>query len=97
MSYDVTVGGEWFNYTSNMSKFFRDFDVYPPDWDGIRRYALSHTLKHGLANINSFDRAALAKKYDAENGWGSVDSAIDWLERIYEASVKELDIVEVSW
>lgn len=34
MSYDVDVADEDFNYTWNLSLFFRNYDAYPGDWDG---------------------------------------------------------------
>jgi len=90
MSYDVyadcpcceKTAIELGNYTSNMYRFFKDFGVYPRDFDGITAPALRTLLKSGMDNILveiRKDRAALSAKYNAPNGWGEVQSAIDWL------------------
>lgn len=101
MSYDVTINGEWFNYTSNMHQFFQDFGVYPPDWQGQHHTKVATSIRMALEVIRSQDPVELAVKYDAPNGWGSVESAIDWLERIAAASDKAWnpppELVEVSW
>lgn len=91
MSYDVTVLLSEFNYTSNMRKLFIDFDVYPPDWNGLPRAAVAVKLIVGLEKLHAEDMNTLGEKYDADNGWGTVESAIAWLEGIRDACLAPLD------
>jgi hypothetical protein len=98
MSYDVTAGGEWFNITSNMHRFFKRFDVYPPDWHGKPRAEVAAAIEKALADIRSHDLEALRAEFDAPNGWGNVPVAINWLIDIHQACVRVYpDTVEVSW
>lgn len=88
MSYDVYIGGECFNYTWNLSKFFRD---HMPEGisglDGLTGREASTFIGDGLAAIDrSYCRCVdLAKTYDAPNGWGSVIGALIFLGRIQSA------------
>lgn len=98
MSYDVSIGDEWFNYTWNVSQLF--YDHIPADRD---RGGLSEldglTGRQAIAVITpAFTRlndtycrangaAGFRRKYDAENGWGSTDGAVIFLARIMAACV----------
>lgn len=98
MSYDIDVYGESRNYTSNMAQFFRDFNVYPPNWDGKNRDQVAAEISNGLADIYSWPMSILKLKYDAPNGWGDVASAITLLEDIHRfCTMKHDETVEVSW
>ena len=98
MSYDVTVGADSLNYTSNMRRFFADFGVYPPDWHGRNRHAVGREITAALAKIERADRDALRAEYDAANGWGRVDTAIGFLRKVRNECVRELpDDVKVWW
>lgn len=98
MSYDVYVGGEGHNYTSNLRAFFIDFHVYPPDWKGRPRAEVAAEIEAGLAMIRSNDLPTLRAEYNPPNGWGSVDSAIEWLSEVRVSCLRELpEMVGVSW
>jgi hypothetical protein len=98
VSYDVIAAGEDLNYTANMREFFKDFGVYPPDFDGKTRYQVADMIDDALKDIQSRDPQELATKYNAENGWGSVRSAVEWLKRVRMACRKELPMkVQVFW
>lgn len=97
MSYDITAGGKWFNYTSNMHRFFTDFGAYPGDWEGQNRYEVADKLDVAIKQIESNDLDALKREYDAPNGWGEVGSATQFLREVRDACRRELpDTVEVS-
>jgi hypothetical protein len=98
VSYDVTVAGEWFNYTSNMYEFFKDFDVYPPNWHGIDRHDLADKIDAALVKVAAEPIGDMREKYDAPNGWGDVESAVEWLTKVRDAARVEItDKVGVSW
>ena len=98
MSYDVNAGKDWVNYTSNMRRFFTDFDVYPPDWDGASRHEVADRIDAALVSINVNQMSTLKDEYDAPNGWGTVDTAIGFLTRVRDACRYELpEKVQVSW
>lgn len=98
MSYDVSIGSEGFNYTSNMAQFFRDFGVYPPDWKGRSRAEVAAEINAALLRIMEIPTAELAEDYDAPNGWGDVTSAIEFLTKVRDAGLAIIpNTVEVSW
>ena len=98
MSYDIYAGGQWFNYTSNMRRFFSDFGVYPPDLDGLTRYEVADRIDRALATIGENQMEALRAEHDAANGWGSVPTAVEFLEEVRQACRYEIpERVEVSW
>lgn len=88
MSYDVSIGDQWFNYTWNLSRFFRD---HMPEGinglDGLTGRQASDFIGSGLNAINrSYCRnTSLAAEYDDPNGWGSVIGALIFLGRIQAA------------
>lgn len=85
MSYDVDAGNGEFNYTSNMSRFFTDFGVYPPEWDGIHRHEVADRIDAALVSINANQLTSLKAEYDSPNGWGKVENAISFLQRVRDA------------
>lgn len=103
MSYDVDVNGHSFNYTRNMRGFFFDFGAYPPNWAGRDRFEVAAEIDAALVKIRDQeiqDRglSKMKEKYDSENGWGSVENAITWLEQVAAAMAEPHDdTVEVSW
>jgi len=88
MSYDVTVMGEDFNCTSNMGRFFDDFDAYPPDWDGMHRADVAERIERAIARIESTSLEDLKSRYDAPSGWGKVENAVEMLKAVHAACVK---------
>lgn len=82
MSYDVTAGGESFNYTSNMSRFFKDFGVYPGSWEGRNRFEVADEIDLAFTSIEANQISALKSEYDAPNGWGDVEGATKFLREV---------------
>lgn len=98
MSYDVVVGPDWYNYTSNMSRFFRDFDVYPPDWDGRDRFEVADKIDHALESISVNRIETLKAEYDTPNDWGHMETAIEFLKKVRDSCRREIpQKVSVSW
>lgn len=90
MSYDIDAGAESHNYTYNMYQFFKDFDAYPPSWDGVDRYTVATRIDGALARIQARNVADLRARYDAPNGWGDVPTAIAFLERVRASCRQEI-------
>lgn len=86
MSYDLYVGDEWFNYTYNMSQFFDDYCVSPKrDLDGLTGRQAYLRIYFALSEIlNDYD-SDLETRYNSANGWGSVETAFDWLRKVMVA------------
>ncbi len=53
MSYDVYAGKDSHNITYNLARFFKDFDAYPPDWDGKPRGEVADRIDAALMNIRA--------------------------------------------
>ena len=95
MSYGVSIGDEWFNYTSNVALLF--YDHIPPREEGCRGglHAINGLtgkqavviLRQGFANISASYGAdtRFGSKYDAPNGWGSTTGALIFLAQILAA------------
>ncbi len=83
MSYDVSIGGEWVNYTYNLGGLFRD--VVPGGiYEGLHgktgRQA-SNILSAALAKIDAMPEQKL-RGYNARNGWGTSIGATTFLLQI---------------
>lgn len=101
MSYDVSIGKESFNYTSNVAALFYDHIPKQDSRGGLHELD-GKTGKQALAIIRSaFDRIQntrrqlwregatgdpeLCAKYDAPNGWGSTVGGLLFLAQIMAA------------
>lgn len=97
MSYDVDAGKDSHNITYNLARFFKDFDAYPPDWDGKPRTEVADKIDAALVSINANQLAALKAEYDSPNGWGLVEHGISFLENVRDSCRYVLpEIVRVS-
>ena len=98
MSYDVDAGKDWHNITSNLGKFFNDFGVYPPDWDGKPRREVADQIDLALQSISANRLETLKAEYDSPNGWGKVENGIKFLEKVRDSCRYELpEEVRVWW
>lgn len=98
MSYDVSIGDEWFNYTWNVSPLFYDH-IPAPDQetrgginrlDGLTGRQAAGVISEAFERIHSTlcrgdSVRSFRSKYDAENGWGSTDGALVFLALIMAA------------
>lgn len=97
MSYDIDVGTQDFNYTSNMHKFFKDFGVHPlDDLHGKTPQEAAFWIAAALLRMSHWDYTELCEQYDSQNGWGSVDTAMKFLFDVYVACLTETDVDTVS-
>lgn len=109
MSYDVTIGDDWLNYTSNLARLFYD---HIPETEASRGGLHELNGKTGADCLpilkDAFDRLnhsycdtnstrAFRARYDAPNGWGSTDGALIYLARIMaRCALNPEAIVEVD-
>ena len=90
MSYVVQAGTDCHNYTYNLRRFFKDFGVYPPEWDGMDRYEVAEKIDAALESIEANRIETLKAEYDAPNGWGDVETAIDFLQSVRDSCRQEI-------
>ncbi|PWG66626.1 hypothetical protein [Bifidobacterium callitrichidarum] len=77
---DDSERGRYFNYTYNLSEFFTEYGVNPiHDLDGLQASECEDRINKALRRISDVDIQSLEEKYNPDNGWGNVDSAIRWL------------------
>jgi hypothetical protein len=104
VSYDVWIGEESFNYTSNVSSLFYDHIAQDRNRGGIHeldgltgKQAVEVLYDAFIAldrsYLNEWREAAVGApafcaKYDAPNGWGSAVGAILFLARIMGACAR---------
>ena len=95
MSYDVTIGTEWKNYTSNLAEFFHDHILIEEGGTGIQAlngltgrqaYETLVVAFHNIrattnrrADVNGTAAWTAMLKYDPKNYWGDFYSATLWL------------------
>lgn len=108
MSYDVTVGEESFNYTSNVSKLWYDhIDGGLADIHGKTGAEVAVILANSFARLREtylrvwesggFGATAFNQMYDAPNGWGSTVGAIIFIGEILAACLRNpTETVHVS-
>lgn len=104
MSYDVSIGDESFNITSNVGKLF--YDHIPQvdsegglhELDGKTGKQAFMILSGAIEKINrtridlwresDVGEQKFCARYDAKNGWGSTVGAILFLTRVMAACVR---------
>lgn len=102
MSYDVSLTDEreadlWANYTSNMRPFFVEFVGGVREMDGRLAADVADAIDRGLSRIARTTSRDL-EQWDAPNGWGSWQTATDFLRTIRDACRESpRAIVEVSY
>lgn len=109
MSYDVCIGGEDFNYTSNVAQLFYD---HMPDGikslDGMTGREASLRIasafdrmdrtRHDLWENDAVGEPQFCARYDAKNGWGSTVGGMIFLAKIQGACIRHpRSKVRVSW
>jgi hypothetical protein len=109
MSYDVSIGGECFNYTSNVAPLFYD---HMPDGikslDGMTGREASLRIasafegmdrtRHELWENGAIGEPKFCAKYDEKNGWGSLVGGLMFLALIQGACIRHpRSEVRVSW
>lgn len=101
MSYDVYVGNQSFNYTTNMGLFLQDFGAHPHDWADRDRKEVGREIGEALRKIAKLKKhdggwQVLDILYSAPNGWGDVEGATRFLIHVWSACFEEIsDTVDV--
>lgn len=99
MSYDVVIGGEWFNYTYNVGRLFGDhIEGGLQALDGLTGKQAVRVLSDAFDAIDlsvlshwshgDVGEPKFCKIYDAPNGWGSAVGGLVFLSRIMAACAK---------
>ena len=90
MSYDVTIGDEYFNYTYNLAQFFKHHDARPVEWDGQKAGAVAPLIADAFPRISLRGPVEL-DSYNPYNGWGSWQGATVWLTDVMIACLENPD------
>lgn len=101
MSYDISIGGESFNYTYNVSKLFYDHIADNGQGGGLRELdgktgkACGDIISVAFEEIqrtylNDWSEKHVGEpvfcaRYDSKNGWGSTVGALIFLSKIMAA------------
>lgn len=110
MSYDVSfkaklegadqwvyVGDDWINHTSNTAAMIKEVcGTYPSEWNGKKCSDMYPVLMQGASLLN-LDRRHY-RQFEPSNGWGTVDSTIDFLTKIADNCCKfPTAVIEVDY
>lgn len=92
MSYDVYLEIDtgkamvevwWRNHTSNTVQMWREAGVDLAYYDGKSAALLEVPL--GIAIANMKERPKAFREFESDNGWGTYESTLEFLEAIYAA------------
>jgi hypothetical protein len=88
MSYDMQIGDEDFNYTYNVASMW--YDCYPDK--GIREIygAQGSVALKILRKLREHmeDNAERLREMEPDNGWGSFDGALEFINKLIAASLR---------
>jgi len=92
----VHVGDGWINHTSNTSEMIKEVcGSRPSAWDGKRSADILPILKQGVERLKTHEEEY--RCFQPENGWGTVETTIDFLSQIisncekYPTAIIEVD------
>jgi len=96
MSYDVSIGSAWFNYTYNVSALFYDhMDGGISGLNGLtgkqagdkiaEAFTRLDRTRQDLWVVDAVGEPKFSAKYDAPNGWGSPIGGLMFLANIMAA------------
>lgn len=94
MSYDVSfkaklegtdqwvyVGADWINHTYNTAAMIKEVcGSYPSDWDGRKCADMYPIIAQGAALLR--DNPQRYRQFEPSNGWGTVETTLDFLMKI---------------
>jgi len=94
MSYNIYIGPEPFNYTSNLAEDRPTGFQSLHDLTGAEAAPL---LNQALSNIRLVPDEKIQKKYNPPNGWGTVTGGVIFMARVMAACYENpKDTVEVN-
>lgn len=91
--YPIRVGGLDDNYTYNLSRFFTWFlGKSLSEFNGEEAERLMFAIQDGYERFSgAYDSSIMTieelKRFEPDNGWGSVPSALAFLSRVYKACI----------
>lgn len=95
MSYDITIGDHWSNYTYNIARMLYEDGFSWNDWHGKEGLAVGTRLDLLIERMEREPERFI--KHDPPNGWGDYRGCLNWLKGIRRACVDHpYDLVRVS-
>lgn len=104
MSYDVYIGEDWVNFTSNCSALWYDHIPDSGKGGGLREidgmtgaeaarlisssFNQMNATRHSMWEANVIGEPKMSAKYDAKNGWGSLIGAILFMGQIIDMCLR---------
>lgn len=80
----VYVGPEWINHTSNTAAMIKEVcGSYPSAWNGMRCSELLPVLTAGCKELRAYSQKY--RQFEPENGWGTVETTLEFLDAIRKA------------
>ena len=80
----VYVGPEWINHTSNTAAMIKEVcGSYPSAWNGMRCSELLPALATGCKELRAYSQKY--RQFEPENGWGTVETTLEFLDAIRKA------------
>lgn len=80
----VYVGPEWINHTSNTAAMIKEVcGSYPSAWNGVRCSELLPVLTAGCKELRAYSQKY--RQFEPENGWGTVETTLEFLDAIRKA------------
>lgn len=100
MSYDVSfkarlagtkqwvyVGDDWINHTSNTGNMIKEVcGSHPSDWNGKKCKDMYPIIMQGISLLTVYPQKY--RCFEPENGWGTVETTIAFLEKIAANCIK---------
>ena len=102
MSYDVTVGPanttmEPYdaNLTYNVGTMLRRAGIHPEVMNGLTAKVARSVVGNGMATMSACP--VYFKSFEPDNGWGSYDGTMEWLDRLQSYLNRCPDDYVVEW
>lgn len=88
MSLDISIGGKSFNATHNLTEMWTEAGCFDALYnsDGIKAKHIRPFLEKGLKLM--IIKSDSFKKLNPENGWGSYEGAVKFLENVINACLE---------
>lgn len=80
----VYVGPKWINHTSNTAAMIKEVcGSYPSMWNGMKCSELLPALTTGCKELRAYSQKY--RQFEPENGWGTVETTLEFLDAIRKA------------
>lgn len=88
-----------FNHTYNCAKMFKVAlgGLSITDLDGMSSHAITPKLREAVETMKNPDLRGIFESMNPKNGWGSYETALSFLEKLYEtAKDHPMTFIQVS-